>query len=119
MRYIVYAMIMAAVLFTAMPAATAGPNVSAACPVALAPSGGAVVLARLTFDAPNRLGKSMSVWRGQSVRRLPTLKPDAPDLIRIAGRCGSSKYYCNPPTPYCCGTSGNYYCAVNVNGCTR
>lgn len=39
--------------------------------------------------------------------------------LRFAARCGSSKYYCNNPTPYCCGTPGNYYCARDVNGCTR
>ncbi len=39
--------------------------------------------------------------------------------LRMAARCGSSKYYCNHPTPYCCGVPGNYYCARNVNGCTR
>jgi hypothetical protein len=40
--------------------------------------------------------------------------------IQVAGRCGSSNFYCNSPgATYCCGTPGNYYCAKDVNGCTR
>ena len=40
--------------------------------------------------------------------------------IQVAGRCGSSNTHCNSPgATYCCGTPGNYYCAKNVNGCTR
>ncbi len=40
--------------------------------------------------------------------------------ILLAGRCGSSNMVCSNPTPYCCGTGpANYYCAKDVNGCTR
>jgi len=42
-------------------------------------------------------------------------------LIQIAGRCGSSNKYCNSPGfTYCCGNSTDgFYCAADVNGCTK
>ncbi len=42
-------------------------------------------------------------------------------LLQIAGRCGSSEYYCDSPGfLYCCGNDADgYYCAANVNGCTK
>lgn len=41
--------------------------------------------------------------------------------IQIAGQCGSSIYYCNNTgASYCCGSSSDgFYCAKDVNGCTR
>ncbi|MEX3008665.1 hypothetical protein [Hoeflea sp. TYP-13] len=44
-----------------------------------------------------------------------------PGGVLVAGRCGSSNYYCNEAGfTYCCGTSSaGYYCAADVNGCTR
>jgi len=53
-----------------------------------------------------------------------TVPPQRADLpvrrMQVAGRCGSSNTYCNSPGfTYCCGTPGNYYCAKDVNGCTR
>ena len=44
-----------------------------------------------------------------------------PGTIKVAGRCGSSKYYCSSPGfLYCCGNSSSgFYCAADVNGCTR
>ncbi|WP_422377622.1 hypothetical protein [Roseibium sp.] len=49
-------------------------------------------------------------------------QPDAANpapLLQIAGRCGSSDYYCDSPGyTYCCGNSTDgFYCAADVNGC--
>ncbi|WP_269580692.1 hypothetical protein [Roseibium sp. Sym1] len=48
-------------------------------------------------------------------------KTDAAPLIQLAGRCGSSNKYCNSPGfTYCCGNSTDgFYCAADVNGCTK
>jgi hypothetical protein len=42
-------------------------------------------------------------------------------LLQVAGRCGSSNYYCNESGfTYCCGNSSDgFYCAADVNGCTK
>ncbi|CTQ56108.1 hypothetical protein LP7551_04665 [Roseibium album] len=47
--------------------------------------------------------------------------PDPAPLIQVAGRCGSSNYYCNESGfTYCCGNSSDgFYCAADVNGCTK
>ena len=41
--------------------------------------------------------------------------------IVVAGRCGSSQYSCTSPGfTYCCGNSTDgFYCAADVNGCTK
>ena len=41
--------------------------------------------------------------------------------IIVAGRCGSSQYRCDSPGfTYCCGNSTDgFYCAADVNGCTK
>jgi hypothetical protein len=46
-------------------------------------------------------------------------REDKGPLIRIAGRCGSSDYYCDSPGfTYCCGNATDgFYCAADVNGC--
>ena len=46
--------------------------------------------------------------------------PDAAPM-QVAGRCGSSQYRCDSPGfLYCCGNSTDgFYCAADVNGCTR
>jgi hypothetical protein len=49
----------------------------------------------------------------------PLAAEQAPVRVRIADRCGTSNYFCNPPTPYCCGTPGKYYCAKDASGCTQ
>ncbi len=48
-------------------------------------------------------------------------KPEKAAPMQIAGRCGSSDYYCDSPGfLYCCGNSSDgYYCAADVNGCTK
>ena len=48
-------------------------------------------------------------------------KEPAAKRIQFAAQCGSSKVYCDKPgATYCCGTGpSNYYCAKDVNGCTR
>jgi len=75
-----------------------------------------------------------SLHKDLEVPRLPNLSPriSSPEfvqetepvgdpLIQLAGRCGSSNKYCNSPGfTYCCGNSSDgYYCAANVNGCTK
>jgi hypothetical protein len=50
---------------------------------------------------------------------LPAAEPGAQMRIRMAARCGTTNYYCNPPTPVCCGTPGKYYCARDASGCNR
>lgn len=44
-----------------------------------------------------------------------------PEKILLAARCGSSNYYCNETgATYCCGNSTDgFYCAKDVNGCTK
>ncbi|MHA7777094.1 hypothetical protein [Roseibium sp. M-1] len=46
-------------------------------------------------------------------------RTDKGPLIQIAGRCGSSDYYCDSPGfTYCCGNATDgFYCAADVNGC--
>jgi hypothetical protein len=48
-------------------------------------------------------------------------KTDATPPIQLAGRCGSSNKYCDSPGfTYCCGNSTDgFYCAADVNGCTK
>ena len=76
------------------------------------------VLAALPPAPPverNRGAESTAIDR---LLRRETAPLSAP--IRLAGRCGSSNVYCSNATPYCCGTGpANYYCAKDVNGCTR
>lgn len=45
--------------------------------------------------------------------------PEQTPFMQIAGRCGSSDYYCDSPGfTYCCGNSTDgFYCAADVNGC--
>ncbi len=77
---------------------------------------------------------SAGLHRGLAVPAVPNQSPriSGPDLVldppaapvpltQVAGRCGSSNYYCDtPPNTYCCGNSSNgFYCAPNVNGCTK
>lgn len=52
---------------------------------------------------------------------LPGSSTDKGPLIQVAGRCGSSEYYCDSPGfLYCCGNSTDgFYCAADVNGCTK
>ena len=50
---------------------------------------------------------------------LPAAEAGAQTRIRVAARCGTTNYYCNPPTPVCCGTPGKYYCARDASGCNR
>ncbi|EAV42110.1 excinuclease ABC subunit B [Stappia aggregata IAM 12614] len=52
---------------------------------------------------------------------LPVSSTDKGPLIQVAGRCGSSEYYCDSPGfLYCCGNSSDgFYCAADVNGCTK
>lgn len=52
---------------------------------------------------------------------LPGSSTDKGPLIQVAGRCGSSEYYCDSPGfLYCCGNSSDgFYCAADVNGCTK
>jgi hypothetical protein len=44
---------------------------------------------------------------------------DEQPSIQLAGRCGSSNYYCDETgATYCCGNSTDgFYCAKDVNGC--
>ncbi len=51
---------------------------------------------------------------------LQTLRP-VPGTIKVTDRCGSSNYYCTSPGfLYCCGNSTDgFYCAADVNGCTK
>ncbi|WP_157738904.1 hypothetical protein [Labrenzia sp. VG12] len=74
-----------------------------------------------------------SLHRDLEVHALPNMSPQiaSPDfawqpgaatrapLLQIAGRCGSSDYYCDSPGyTYCCGNSTDgFYCAADVNGC--
>lgn len=75
-----------------------------------------------------------SLHKDLDVPRLPNLsprisspefvqerEPDTDPLIQFAGRCGSSNKYCNSPGfTYCCGNSTDgFYCAADVNGCTK
>lgn len=42
------------------------------------------------------------------------------DGVKVAAgnECpAASGKYCSDETPYCCGTPGNYYCAIDVNHC--
>lgn len=79
-----------------------------------------VVLASLhkTLDVPSLPNLSPRI-SGPEV--LLDTQTDKAPLQQLAGRCGSSEYYCNEPGfTYCCGNSANgFYCAANVNGCTR
>jgi hypothetical protein len=52
-------------------------------------------------------------------KSLPATDAGAQTRIRVAARCGTTNYYCNPPTPVCCGTPGKYYCARDASGCNR
>lgn len=79
-----------------------------------------VLLASLNRDlpvpaVPNRSPRLPGSVLGQDQ------KPSEEPLMQIAGRCGSSDYYCDSPGfTYCCGNSTDgYYCAANVNGCTK
>lgn len=75
-----------------------------------------------------------SLNRDLEVPHLPNLSPrvsgpeigqetaaETDPLIQLAGRCGSSNKYCNSPGfTYCCGNSSDgFYCAADVNGCTK
>lgn len=52
--------------------------------------------------------------------RLPGVRAEpAQTPIRVAVRCGTSNYYCNPPTPFCCGTPGKYFCAKDAAACAQ
>lgn len=106
-----------AALFIALP--VSAPSTAMAgqgsdwCPVASAgESAGAVeiILARLSAAEPAGDSQNMSVRddSGES------------EEIQIAAKCGSTKYYCKEPFPYCCGTSPEkFYCAKDVNGCDK
>lgn len=79
-----------------------------------------IVLAGLHRDLavpalPNQSPRISSPEIGQAP------EADNDQLIQIAGRCGSSNKYCNSPGfTYCCGNSTDgFYCAANVNGCTK
>jgi hypothetical protein len=52
---------------------------------------------------------------------LPGSSSDKGPWMQVAGRCGSSEYYCDSPGfLYCCGNSTDgFYCAADVNGCTK
>lgn len=73
----------------------------------------------INFTPAGRTASEQSPVFGQFGRIVLPRAPEAKPIL-VAGRCGSSNKYCSEPTPYCCGTGpANYYCAVNVNGCTR
>jgi len=109
-------------------AAIAG-AVSWACPAAADPllSNGQpdlgvarIVLASLNRDLEVPVLPNMSQRLSAPDLGLDTRDDPAP-LMQVAGRCGSSNKYCNSPGfTYCCGNSTDgYYCAANVNGCTK
>jgi hypothetical protein len=50
---------------------------------------------------------------------VPAAEAGAQTRIRLAARCGTSNYYCNPPTPVCCGSPGKYFCAQDASGCMQ
>jgi hypothetical protein len=84
----------------------------------VAPPPSPIVLASLTTDDPVTRGHAGVA--GKFDYRIIRQPAPMSTPILLAGRCGSSNFRCDPPTPYCCGTGpSNYYCAKDVNGCTR
>jgi hypothetical protein len=79
-----------------------------------------IVLASLRRDLDVPALPNMSP-RVSSPGFLQSKETDEAPLLQIAGRCGSSDYYCDSPGfTYCCGNATDgYYCAANVNGCTK
>lgn len=59
------------------------------------------------------------VQGGEATTLVPQAGDPAAAPVLVAGRCGSSDYYCNETgATYCCGNSTDgYYCAADVNGC--
>ncbi len=121
MRWIAYAAIWIIASLVSVPlAAVAGENVQLSSPASAEQEIGTVdiFLARLSVVEPRTFTPNMSIWdKGKELRQPPS-RPKGPKEIRIVGRCGSSDYFCDPPTSYCCGNSTDgFYCAADVNGC--
>jgi hypothetical protein len=83
-----------------------------------APSTAGFVLASLEHKATTTPAPYSAPLAGV-IPATPTTPGAAP--IQVAGRCGSSQYRCDSPGfLYCCGNSTDgFYCAADVNGCTK
>ncbi|MHA1523667.1 MAG: hypothetical protein ACTSY1_04585 [Alphaproteobacteria bacterium] len=110
----------AVALVLAVPAATvAGPFSQLICSVTAEKSPVNMSLASWSVDEAN-LAYSNRVQKPWKSDLFSPGAPSAlPDLIRVAGKCGSSGYSCTSPGfLYCCGNSTDgFYCAADVNGC--
>jgi hypothetical protein len=84
---------------------------AAGMPVLLAGLGAGEAVSPVPFN----LGRIVPVFDGTTGPATGT------EPIVVAGRCGSSQYRCDSPGfTYCCGNSTDgFYCAPDVNGCTR
>ena len=78
-----------------------------------------VTLASLSSGASERGDANMTTIPDGTLNELLGIPSKEPSGIRIAGRCGSSNYYCDSPGfTYCCGNATDgFYCAKDVNGC--
>lgn len=94
---------------------------AALMPFATSANAGSMQATKINYSAGDDLPGFESYLRKlhEQRRAAPGQTPLSTPRVRVAARCGSSAYYCNNPTPYCCGTPGNYYCAKDVNGCTK
>lgn len=97
------------------PGIRADPAAGPICQSADAPS--LLVLASLEQGEGRKPSAEMSVSPGFLFGKPASVTP--PQML--AGRCGSSNYYCESPGfTYCCGNSEDgFYCAADVNGCNR
>lgn len=79
-----------------------------------------IVLASLHRDLAMPVLRNLSP-RVSSPDFVEAPKAEPVPLLQVAGRCGSSNQYCNSPGfTYCCGNSTDgFYCAADVNGCTK
>ncbi|WP_417769402.1 hypothetical protein [Stappia sp.] len=100
--------------------ARADPVGEGCVPVVSAVSTGDIVLASLGA------GEAVTAGPITGRRIVPDFDGTADATIKVrpivvAGRCGSSQSRCDSPGfTYCCGNSTDgFYCAADVNGCTK